>query len=269
MKLTIHSLLYIIIACNFNTSITDRPVIKVIKEASHYAKIDGEKDREFILRNNVISIEKFDGNGVLLECQKFEMDGTLYEIEEYTLDNNLPTKCIIKSPKGKLKKYWLKKYDRKGNEIEFKLFDSINNIILSEYKKINSKDQIEEVNFKDVQFNLEKRVTCKYNSSNLLIEQKTTKNKFEKSETRTFQYNNQKQLVEEILTRETGEVVIFKSRYDEQNNLILHEWYDLNGIKIHENSFVFVYDNHKNWITKKRYQNGKIDYIWERDIIYY
>lgn len=70
------------------------------------------------------------------------------------------------------------------------------------------------------------------------------------------------------LVRSNGDYTKFISEYDNFNNLIIQNWYDKEGKLKHQTSFEYIYDNKGNWITKKRFSNGKLGFIWERQIEY-
>ena len=66
-----------------------------------------------------------------------------------------------------------------------------------------------------------------------------------------------------------GTILNSFSEYDENNNMTVQNWYDKDGKHKHQTSFTYVYDENNNWITKKRYSNGELGFIWERKIEYY
>lgn len=88
-------------------------------------------------------------------------------------------------------------------------------------------------------------------------------------DTRTYKYNPKGEEYESDLTRANGDFTLFKSEYNEFGDLTDNIWYDKEGVKKNHTEFEYEYDNFGNWIIKKRFRDGEVNYIWVREIEYH
>lgn len=75
--------------------------------------------------------------------------------------------------------------------------------------------------------------------------------------------------IEEILTNSknpTSSVVI---TYDSDDRLLSKISKDKQGQTLSSKNYVYSYDKHGNWNTKREYTNKKLTYTWERAIEYF
>ena len=88
-------------------------------------------------------------------------------------------------------------------------------------------------------------------------------------DSRTYKYDKNGKEFESDLLRANGDYTLFKSKYNANGDLTYNFWYDKDGTETNLTTFDYEYDQFGSWITKKRYNDGELNYIWERVIKYY
>jgi hypothetical protein len=248
--------------------IQETPTFKTIYEASYSVKKSREISRRNALKKKVDRIEMYDDKGNLVEYWNYETNGSIYEKTKLEKDSNGK---LLKSETydntGRLKRYVQAELDSNENIKIYKTFDEEKELVsVQEYQYDNngsfiliSSTTVKTKTFKSV---------GKYNAKNQLTEMIAYNPDGTIRETRTFKYDGNGNEIESELTRPNGDYTKFVSTYDDQNNILTNFWYDKDGNEKYRNSWNYIYDKNNNWITKKRYNNGELDYVWERKIEY-
>ncbi len=271
-KTSILLLIILVSSCSVNKNITENnvPFIKTVKEASYSAKRSGLIVRDSILLSKLDKISYYNEKGFLVKYQKYETDGSLYENTILIKnENDKLLKRITQDSKGKLKKYLTTKLDDKDNIIEYNTYNNQDELVNIQIKEYDSNgNNISFIN-KSIKSNRTFKTLYKYNTFREMIKETDYKPDSSIKDIRTYKYDKKGNEIEQHLNRPDGSFTKFVSEYDQFNNLILHNWFDKNGNQKHQTSFEYVYDNNGNWLTKKRYSNGELRYVWEREIEYY
>lgn len=242
---------------------------KTIYEASYSAKRSGEMTREKALKEKVDRIEMYDRKGNLIEYWKYETDGTIYEKTKLKKNNDGK---LLKSETsdnfGKLKRYLETELNNSGYIKFYRTFNDKKELTSIQENKYDKKGNIILISSTTISSNRTFKTASKYDSKNNLIEEIDYKPNGKIRDTRTFKYDNSGNQIESELTRPNGDYTKFVSTYDKQNNILTQYWYDKKGKQKHWNNWEYNYDKNGNWITKKRFSNGKLGYVWERKIEY-
>lgn len=248
----------------------DKPIFKSIKEASFSVKRSGIIKRKTALLNKVNRINYYNKKGELIEYKQFEFDGSIYEKAILTKNEmGKPLKGIINSSDGNLKRYWITKLDKNGNVVEFNNYDSNDKLLSNEKSEFDKNGNEIKKTHTNLEYNYTSNTTYKYNSKNQMIERIHYNGAQNSTDKRTYKYDDKGNEVESVLTRPNGDYTKFVSTYNDQNDILTQYWIDKDGNQKHWNNWEYSYDKYSNWITKKRFSNGELGYIWERKIEYY
>lgn len=242
---------------------------KTIYEASYSAKRSGEMAREDVLKEKAERMEIYDDGGNLIEYWKYETDGTIYE--KTKLEKNKNGKFLRSQTfdnRGKLKKYLESELDAKGNIQFYKTFNLEKELTSVQENQYDKNKNIILISSTTISSNKTFKTASKYNSKNQLIEEIDYNSDGMIRDTRTFKYDDKGNEIESDLTRPNGDYTKFISTYDKRNNISTQHWYDKEGNQKHWNNWEYNYDEKGNWITKKRFSNGELGYVWERKIEY-
>ena len=225
--------------------------------------------REDALAQKLDKKEIYNKKGVLTEYWKYEIDGTVYE--KIKIAKNESGKLVKRTTfdgEGKLKSYVSTEFDEKENIIRFRTYNANDELTSMQENHYDSSGNTISRSNTSIASNKTYKTTSKYNSQNQLIEETDFNPDGLMRDIRTFKYDEKGNEFESDLTRANGDFTKFVSQYDKVNNITSQYWYDNEGNQKHWNSFSYVYDKHNNWITKKRYTNGELGYVWERKIEY-
>ena len=268
------NILTIFLVCYYSpaqeTNKEKESTFKKIIEASYSSKRSGVLTREKTLNQKINKEQFYNEQGVLTEYWRYEVDGTIYEKTVLTKNNDGKLiKSITSNKSGNLKKYTTTEFDNNQNIIEYKTYnseDKLTSIQKNEYDANENKVSMSNISIKS---NRTFKTTYEYNSKNELIKEIDFKPDGTIKDTRVFKYDENGNEIESELTRPNGDYTKFISEYDDLNNMTVQNWYDNKGKQKHQTSFTYVYDEKNNWITKKRYSNDELGYVWERQIEYY
>ncbi|BAX79064.1 hypothetical protein ALGA_0675 [Labilibaculum antarcticum] len=252
-----------------NTNKENSKMFNTILEASYGSKQSGALVREIALNQESSRKEFYDEQGVLVEYWSYEVDATLYEKTKLiTNKDGEVIKSTTYDKDGNLEKYTTSEFDNNGKIIESRTFNSKDELISTQKNKYDINGNQISMSNTISESNITFKTTNEYNSRN----QKSKEIEFEPDgrikNTRTFTYDRKGNEIESELIRPNGEYTKFISEYDRANNITIQKWYDKEGKQIHQTSFEYVYDENNNWITKKRYSDGKLGFVWERQIEY-
>ena len=272
MKILINTIILILIFSHSSTKdskTSKKSTFKSITQASYSAKRSGDLTRKQAFDKNLDRKSFYDEKGELIEYWKYERDGSIYQ--KIKLEKNQQGKLIVSrlyDKKGNLKSYTNTEFDSYGNIVEYKTYNKSNELTSLQNNKYDSNGNVVSMLRTSIASNRTFKTTSKYNSKNQLIEETDFKPDGSVKDIRTFKYDYKGNEVESDLTKPNINYTKFISKYDKNNNIISQHWYREDGSQKHWNSFSYVYDDNDNWITKKRYSNGELGYVWERKIEY-
>lgn len=168
-----------------------------------------------------------------------------------------------------MKRYTTTEFDKKGNIAFYRTYNLKEELTTIQENQYDANRNIISMSNTNVASNRTFKTISKYNSKSQLIEETDFKPDGSVKDIRTYKYDEKGNETESDLTRPDGDYTKFISEYDGNKNMKIQNWYDVNGNQKHQTSFTYEYDNNGNWITKKRYSNGELGYVWERKIEYY
>ncbi|PQJ17063.1 hypothetical protein [Nonlabens tegetincola] len=244
--------------------------IKKTIQASYSTKRTAEMPRDSAFTNDFL--ERYDIYGddeKIIEYGQYDGKGTIYEISKIQKnENGKPVKGLTFDSKGNLKKYYTTMIDSTGNVTEFNSYNSKDELVYIQLNEYDADGNVTKRISKNPNSDKVYKTELIYNSDNEVIKQINYNSDGTVKDTRTYKYDHNGNEIESELERANGDYTKFVSEYDNMNNLLVQNWYDREGIKKHQTSFIYVYDNQGNWITKKRFSNGELSYVWERKIEY-
>ncbi len=167
-----------------------------------------------------------------------------------------------------MKKYYITTIDKNGNVTEFKNYNSENELVYLQKNEYDINGNVISRTTKSTKSEKVYKTELIYNSKNEVVKKIKYNTDGTIKDTRTYKYDENGNEIESELIRSNGNYTKFISEYDNFNNLIAHNWYDKDGNQDHQTTFEYTYDAQENWITKKRFSNGELGFIWERKIEY-
>jgi hypothetical protein len=252
-------------------STEQRIKIKKTIQASYSAKGTTEMPRDSAFTS--IHLERYhvyDDNETIIEYGQYDGEGNIYEVTKIQKDQNgKPLKGTIYDSKGNLKKYYTTVIDKNGNVTEFKNYNSENELVYLQKSEFDTNGNVTSRTGNNPKSDKVYKTELEYNSKNEIVKKIKYNSDGTIKDTRTYKYDINGNEIESELFRSNGDYTKFISKYDDFNNLTVQNWYDKEGNQNHQTSFKYTYDNHENWITKKRFSNSELGFIWERKIEYY
>ncbi len=244
--------------------------IKKTIQASYSAKRTAVMPRDSAFTNQ--HLERYDvyGNDErIIEYGQYDGEGNIYEITKIEKNQSgKPLKGIIFDSKGNLKKYYTTVIDVNGNVTEFNNYNSKDELIYIQRNEYDINGNVILRIGRSPNSDKVYKTKLVYNSNNEVIKKIKYNPDGTIKDTRTYKYDNNGNEIESELLRSNGNYTKFISEYDKQNNLTVQNWYDKKGKQKHQTSFKYTYDKQGNWITKKRFSNGELGFVWERKIEY-
>ncbi|MBW1297927.1 hypothetical protein [Aquimarina litoralis] len=249
--------------------ISEKNTFKTIVQASYSAKRSGELTREQAFNQSLEQKNFYNEKGELIEYWKYEIDGTIYQ--KVYLEKNQLGKLIKSTSYDKernLKSYTTTEFDTNGNIVKYNVYNSNNKLTATQDNEYDSNGNVLSISRTNIVSNRTFKTTSKYNAKDQLIEETDFKLDGSIKDVRTFKYDDKGNEITSELTKANGDYTKFISEYDKNNNITSQYWYDKDGNQKHWTSFSYEYDENNNWITKKRYSNGELGFVWERKIEY-
>lgn len=244
--------------------------IKMIKEVSYKVEKGKLKNREGLFTSNIDIYKVFDKNGKVIENRRYNPDGSIYEKTIYERNKKGDAiKAVKKNSSNKLKSYWTYEYDSNNNIIKVNTYNSENNLIRIQSNKYDNKRHIVEMLLITPGKGISWKYIYNYNVKGEKIKQFRYKPDGNLKDKRTYLYDENGNDILQIKFNPNGSYTKLVSDYDEMNNITVQSWLNEQDEKTNQTSFQYVYNEHKNWITKKRSSNGILNMIWEREIEYY
>jgi hypothetical protein len=239
-------------------------------QASYSAKRTAEMPRDFVFTND--HLEKYniyDVNEKIIEYGQYDGEGNIYEVTKIQRDQNgNPIKGTIFGSKGNLKKYYTTTIDENGNVTEYKNFNIDNELVYLQKNEYDINGNVTSRIGGNPKSDKVFKTELEYNSKNEMIKKIEYNSDGTVKDSRTYKYDSNGNEVESELFKSNGDYTKFISTYDERNNILTQYWYDKDGTQKHWNNWEYNYDKQGNWITKKRYSNGELGFVWERKIEY-
>ncbi len=244
--------------------------IKKTIQASYSAKRIAEMPRDSAFIGKYLERYDIYGNDEkIIEYGQYDGEGNIYEITKIQKDENgKPLKGMIFDSKDNLKKYYTTVINSNGNVTEFKNYNSKKELVYLQKNKYDANGNVISRIGKNPKSDKVYKTEMIYNSKNELIKKTKYNSDGSIKDTRTYKYNDSGNEIESELFKSNGNYTKFVSEYDNLNNLTIQNWYDKEGNQKHQTSFEYIYDSQGNWITKKRFSNGELGYVWERKIEY-
>jgi hypothetical protein len=244
--------------------------IKKTIQASYSAKRTAEMPRDSVFKND--HLEKYDINDVnekIIEYGQYDGEGNIYEVTKIQRDQNgNPIKGTIYGSKGNLKKYYTTIIDENGNVTEHKNFNIENELVYLQKNEYDINGNVTSRIGGNPKSDKVFKTELEYNSKNEMIKKIKYNSDGTVKDTRIYKYDLNGNEIESELFKSNGDYTKFISEYDNLNNLTVQNWFDKEGIQKHQTSFEYTYDFQENWITKKRFSNGELGFVWERKIEY-
>ncbi|MDO4880374.1 MAG: hypothetical protein Q3983_03770 [Capnocytophaga sp.] len=192
-------------------------------------------------RENSLVIYNPDGNQK--EKIFYQKNNDLARKYTYTYnDKKQRTRVDYHKVEGNLNLYYQYKYDDKGNRTEINEYTDKGLLYTQEKRKFDDNNNLKEQSVYNDKGLLLKRVIFSYNKDNNCISEQ----RFDENNTLVAKYNY---------------------NYDKNDNIIEEKFYNLSGL-VHTRTYVYTFDDEKNWISRIEYQNNKPNYIIERKITY-
>ena len=214
--------------------------------------------------------DMYDVNEKIIEYGQYDGEGNIYEVTKIQKDQSgNPIKGTIYDSKGNLKKYYTTIIDKNGNVAEFKNYNIENELVYLQKNEYDTNGNVTSRTGGNPKSDKVFKTELEYNSNNEVIKKIKYNSDKTVKDTRTYAYDVNGNEIESELFKSNGDYTKFISEYDKLNNLTIQNWYDKEGKQKHQTSFEYTYDNQENWITKKRFSNGELGFVWERKIEYY
>lgn len=247
-----------------------KPKIKMVQEVMYRVENGELKNRELLFESNLDSYTIYDKNEKPIEFGQYETDGSLYEKTIYERNEHGDAqKATKKKSSGKIISYWTYEYDSANHMIAVKTYNAENNLTHIQSNTYDENGNNIEMLSKRSESDKGWNNVYKYNFDHKKIEQFRYKPDGSLKDRRTYSYDKNGNESIQFKFDPDGSFVKFVSEYDEMNNLTIQNWFDAKGEQTHQTSFEYVYDENRNWITKKRSSNGKLSLVWERQIEYF
>ena len=245
----------------------EEATFKTIIVGEYSAKRSGKVPRDEVFSQGLITTKKFNSFGHLVEYEKDEIDGEYYEKTFLTKnDDDKLIESRVFDRNAELKKYTTTEFDKKGYLIKYYQYDNQDILVFVQENEYDDNGNIVKmitINYPSLRTFESLR---KYNSDNLLIEKIRHNADGTINSVRTYKYDKKGNEVLQEMKKPNGDYTKFVSTYDNQGNILTQHWFDKEDTQKHWNNWEYIYDEHKNWITKRRYSNGELGYVWERKI---
>ena len=241
------------------------PIIKSSVIAEYNAIDLGEIDREEAFEIGKISEKNFNTLGDLLIYVRYENDASNYLKATYEREaNGEIRKQTNYDAKGRILGYIINIFDVDGRVVEHKTYNADDEMTYTHLNEYDFWGNNTLTIVSNPPFDKSFKIIKAYNENKQLIEKTIHSHTGKVISVLSFEYDSQGN---EILQMENGQRK-FISEYDSNNNLELKSVFE-KGSEQSQTKYDYIYDEYNNWITKLRYSNLDLDYVWERKIEYY
>ncbi|QXP80398.1 MULTISPECIES: hypothetical protein [Winogradskyella] len=252
---------------------TLKPKIKIIKEiligvVDENYEIEFERyktDTTYLIRTDK---RFFNRKGKLIEKQSSNHLLMTEQFHKYKLNKNgdWVNAEIFKSD-GEINNM-IYEYDSKNNLVSIKTYDNYKDLLKLQQSKFNNNGDVIEMKISEIKTNRTFRIVSFYDRRQLL-ERIIYKSDSSVYHRRNYKYDDEGKELEKIITNSDESITKIISEDDKLGNTVTENWFDEKGNKTKELTFKYEYDQNGNWIIKKRYSDGILKMIWERQIEYY
>ncbi len=248
----------------------EAPQIKSYIQATYSLRTSEEMSREKALKEQVSLKVLFNKQGKAIEEFRFENDGSIFEhlINKWDSLGNFKGSYTYNADKEMVSNV-ATVYDEQGNLIAK---HSLNEQKEPKYIERYTYDSVgNQLSYQREVISIQKTFTTRYtyNEKSQVIRQTQVHEDGSIKDVRTYKYDSLGNEYFQDYLREDGNYTRFMSYYDSQNRLVDQPWYDRDSVEIHRTSFEYIDDEYGNWISRKRYSNGELNFVWERKITYY
>jgi len=247
----------------------DPPQIKSYVEATLSLRSSELMSREKMFQEMLSRKVIFGSDGLMAEELLLENDGSLYRKTIFKWDslkqlsasytyNNLgevvSNKATVKNEQGQLIQEVTLDENQKPKYISTYEYDSLGREVSYKYQVLSINKGFE--------------TRYEYNSADQKIKQIRFKADGSQESVRTYKYDSLGQEYFQDYLREKGDYTRFMSFYDEQGRLVDQKWYNGDSTQTHRTSFEYIDDEYGNWITKRRFSDDTLNFVWERELSY-
>ena len=259
------------LALNMSTSQEDTMLIQSITTTEYSFQRSGDLTRKQALNEMISFIQHYDAQKRLIRSDQINPDTKgIYKSYRYSeFIKRMAARTEIYNDKDEMIEYGIRSLNPDTTVHEIYHYTHSGQVLaIHKYFYNDNKNVATEID-SSFRFNRTLKWEYKYNDKDEIIEMISYNKEGEIRDTRTYIYDSIGNEIESTLVRANGEFTLFKSRYNDRQDMIENIWYDEEGQLKHETKFEYVYDDYGNWITKKRSSDGVINYVWEREIVYY
>jgi len=246
------------------------------------------KDRSAALTQNVRERFRFDEDGNVVWQRSFiSRNGSSYAIQTQTISRDKDGKpkeieTVDDRTKEQTGRYVFN-YDGSSDGIVIEHYDANNRLSATETEQYDSRGNLISREIRQTDSGQTKKTSIEYSVDNLPEKETHYKPDGSIDWVWMFKYDESKNVIEERMevysAEHDREIYISVSEYDEFNNIVSETRLNEDEEILGKVFFEYVYDEHGNWITKKRYSVAEssinenlipdnLEYVWERRIEY-
>ncbi|QNU63761.1 hypothetical protein [Vreelandella titanicae] len=247
------------------------------------------KDRSAALTQNVRERFRFDEDGnVVLQRSFISRNGSSYAIQTQTISRDKDGKpkeieTVDDRTEEQTGRYVFN-YDGSSDDIVIEHYDANNRLSSTETEQYDSRGNLVSREIRQTDSAQTKKTSIEYGVDDLPEKETHYKPDGSIDWILIFKYDESKNVIEERMEVYSGEgereIYISASEYDDYNNVVSETRFNEDEEIVGKVLFEYIYDEHGNWITKKRYSAAEssikgnlipdnLEYVWERRIEYY
>jgi len=269
---TLTTLLVLIVigSSNITSYAQDNAVMSSMTSSTYSPQRSGEQFREIALTQFIGNRSFYNEDGFLIEFQQFNGKDELDERTSYTVDEDgKVTYSITISGEGVIRSYNNPEYDADDNLIVIKTFDNTDKLIREQNNEFDDEGNITSKSITNVLANVTRLTEYEYNDDEELTREIVYDRNGVIKQIRNFIYDDEGREIDSDLQLANGEFTRFITTYDDNDNMLVQQWYDIDANLIQEDTYEYIYDMNNNWTTTKRYTEGEMREVDERQISYH
>jgi len=268
--LTTILVLIIIASSNLTSHAQNTAVMSSMTASTYSPQRSGEQNREIALTQFIGNRSYYNEDGYLIEFQQFNGKNEMFERTSYTVDEDgKVTYSVTVSNQGIIKTYTNPEYDNEDNLIVNKIYDNTNKLIREENYEYNGDGNLISKTITNVPANVSRLTEYEYNNEDELTREIVYDRNGDMKQIRNFVYDDEGREIDSDLQLANGEFTRFITTYDDNDNMLVQQWYDIDANLLQEDTYEYVYDINNNWTTSKRYTAGEMREVDERQIAYH
>ncbi|MBT2774773.1 hypothetical protein J7J47_21330 [Halomonas sp. ISL-60] len=246
------------------------------------------KDRNVALTQNVRERFNFDKNEDVIWQRSFiSRNGRRYAIQTQTVSRDKdgrPTEILTVDDRTEEQTgRYVFNYHGSSKDIVIEHYDAHDRLSATETEQYDSRGNLIFREIRQADSGQTKKTSIEYGADDLPEKETHYKPDGSIDWVWMFKYDESKNVIEERMevysTENDREIYISVSEYDEFNNVVSETRLNEDEEILEKIFFEYVYDEHGNWITKKRHSvaeysinenliPGNLEYVWERRIEY-